>query len=115
MHCDGQVLAGAGPAVAAVPLVVVWAGGSAVNLVQGIARRQVGPRGTASRIGFVAGQSIAQVRARLPSLPLPPHLRLPCTLAPPPPSSTSNGEQIPWELWMMLAEAFKACPTRAQR
>lgn len=56
-----QVLAGAGPAVAAVPLVVVWAGGSAFNLVQGIARRQVGVRGTASRVGFVGGQTVAQV------------------------------------------------------
>lgn len=59
--CSLQVLAGAGPAFAAVPLVVVWAGGSAVSLVQGIARRQVGAAGTASRIGFVAGQTIAQV------------------------------------------------------
>lgn len=56
-----QVLAGAGPAVAAVPLVVVWAGGSAFNLVQGIARRQVGVRGTVSRVGFVGGQTVAQV------------------------------------------------------
>ena len=30
-RCELQVLAGAGPAVAAVPLVVVWAGGSAVS------------------------------------------------------------------------------------
>ena len=58
-----QVLAGAGPAVAAVPLVVVWAGGSAVNLVQGISRGQVGIGGTAARIGFVSGQSVAQVCA----------------------------------------------------
>lgn len=56
-----QVLAGAGPAVAAVPLVVVWAGGSAVSLARGIVGGQVGVMGTASRIGFVSGQSIAQV------------------------------------------------------
>lgn len=77
-----QVLAGAGPAVAAVPLVVVWAGGSAVNLVQGIARRQVGPRGTVSRIGFVSGQTVAQVPPSLP--PPPPPFSFPPLQAPGP-------------------------------
>ena len=57
-----QVRGGAGPAIAAVPLVVVWAGGSTINLVQGISRGQVGALGSASRIGFVLGMSIAQVR-----------------------------------------------------
>ncbi len=47
--------------MAAVPLVVVWAGGSAVSLLHGITRRQVGAAGTASRIGFVSGQTVAQV------------------------------------------------------
>ena len=55
-----QVLGGAGPAIAAVPLVVVWAGGSTINLVQGISRGQVGALGSASRIGFVLGMSLAQ-------------------------------------------------------
>ena len=35
-RCESQVLAGAGPAVAAVPLVVVWAGGSAVSVLWGL-------------------------------------------------------------------------------
>ena len=56
------MLGGAGPAIAAVPLVVVWAGGSTINLLQGISRGQVGALGSASRIGFVVGMSAAQVR-----------------------------------------------------
>ena len=56
------MLGGAGPAIAAVPLVVVWAGGSTINLLQGISRGQVGALGSASRIGFVAGMSVSQVR-----------------------------------------------------
>lgn len=66
MRCGrAQVLGGAGPAIAAVPLVVVWAGGSTINLLQGISRGQVGALGSASRIGFVMGMSAAQVRLRV--------------------------------------------------
>ena len=38
---------------AAVPLVVVWAGGSTITLIQSVARGKVGALGSASRVGFV--------------------------------------------------------------
>ena len=57
-----QVLGGAGPAIAAVPLVVVWAGGSTITLIQSVARGKVGALGSASRVGFVVTMSVGQVR-----------------------------------------------------
>ncbi len=56
-----QVLGGAGPAIAAVPLTVVWAGGSFVTLATGLTRGQVGPLAAVGRVGFVLFMSIGQV------------------------------------------------------
>ena len=64
------MLGGAGPAIAAVPLVVVWAGGSTITLIQSVARGKVGALGSASRVGFVVTMSIGQVLAT-PSRYLP--------------------------------------------
>ena len=58
---DLQVLGGAGPAIAAVPLTVVWVGGSFVTLLTGISAGKVGPVGAAQRIGYVFFMSVAQV------------------------------------------------------
>lgn len=58
----GQVLGGAGPAIAAVPLTVVWVGGSFVTLLTGISAGKVGPVGAAQRVGYVFFMSVAQVR-----------------------------------------------------
>lgn len=55
------MLGGAGPAIAAVPLVVVWAGGSTITLIRSVARGKVGALGSASRVGFVVTMSIGQV------------------------------------------------------
>ena len=55
------MLGGAGPAIAAVPLTVVWVGGSFVSLLGGIGQGKVGPRGAAQRIGYVFFMSVAQV------------------------------------------------------
>ena len=57
-----QVLGGAGPAIAAVPLTVVWAGGSVVTLATGLGAGRVGPVGAVQRVGFVFFMSIAQAR-----------------------------------------------------
>lgn len=56
-----QVLGGAGPAIAAVPLTVVWAGTSAVSLLNNIRTRQVGPVGAVQRIGFVLFTGVGQI------------------------------------------------------
>lgn len=59
-----QVLGGAGPAIAAVPLTVVWVGGSFVSLLTGIGAGKVGPLDAAQRVGYVFFMSVAQVRTR---------------------------------------------------
>ena len=56
-----QVLGGAGPAIAAVPLTVVWAGTSALSLLNNIRTRQVGPLGAVQRVGFVLFTGIGQI------------------------------------------------------
>ena len=56
-----QVLGGAGPAIAAVPLTVVWVGGSFVSLLTGIGAGKVGPVDAAQRVGYVFFMSVAQV------------------------------------------------------
>ncbi|BDA48868.1 probable vacuolar protein sorting-associated protein 13A at C-terminar half [Coccomyxa sp. Obi] len=56
-----KVLGGAGPAIAAVPLTVVWAGGSFVTLATGLGAGKVGPVGAVQRVGYVFFMSIAQV------------------------------------------------------
>lgn len=63
-----QVLGGAGPAIAAVPLTVVWAGGSFVTLASGLGAGKVGPIGAVQRVGYVFFMSVAQVSWPLPSL-----------------------------------------------
>ncbi|KAK9815754.1 hypothetical protein WJX72_009012 [[Myrmecia] bisecta] len=55
-----KVLGGAGPAIAALPLTVVWAGGSFLSLATNISAGKVGPYGAAKRIGFVLFMSLAQ-------------------------------------------------------
>lgn len=55
-----QVLGGAGPAIAAVPLTVVWAGGSFLTLATGLGAGKVGPIGAMQRVGYVCFMSIAQ-------------------------------------------------------
>ena len=54
-------MGGAGPAIAAVPLTVVWVGGSFVSLLGGIGAGKVGPVGAAQRVGYVFFMSVAQV------------------------------------------------------
>ena len=56
-----KVLGGAGPAIAAVPLTVVWVGGSVVTLLGAISAGKVGPVGAAQRVGYVIFTSIALV------------------------------------------------------
>ena len=56
-----QVLGGAGPAIAAVPLTVVWAGTSALSLLNNIRTRQVGPVGAVQRVGFVLFTGLGQI------------------------------------------------------
>lgn len=56
-----QVLGGAGPAIAAVPLTVVWAGTSALSLLNNIRTRQVGPVGAVQRVGFVLFTGVGQI------------------------------------------------------
>lgn len=58
---SAQVLGGAGPAIAAVPLTVVWAGTSALSLLNNIRTRQVGPLGAVQRVGFVLFTGIGQI------------------------------------------------------
>ena len=55
------MLGGAGPAIAAVPLTVVWVGGSFVSLLTGIGAGKVGPVDAAQRVGYVFFMSVAQV------------------------------------------------------
>ncbi|KAK9867091.1 hypothetical protein WJX84_006946 [Apatococcus fuscideae] len=56
-----KVLGGAGPAIAAVPLTVVWAGGSAVTLLSSLGTGKVGPFGAVQRVGFTLSMAFAQV------------------------------------------------------
>ena len=56
-----QVLGGAGPAITAVPLTVVWAGTSALSLLNSIRTRQVGPVGAFQRVGFVLFTGMGQI------------------------------------------------------
>ncbi|KAL3135445.1 hypothetical protein ABBQ32_007626 [Trebouxia sp. C0010 RCD-2024] len=56
-----KVLGGAGPAIAAVPLTVVWAGTSALSLLNNIRTRQVGPVGAVQRVGFVLFTGVGQI------------------------------------------------------
>ena len=55
------MLGGAGPAIAAVPLTVVWAGTSALSLLNNIRTRQVGPVGAVQRVGFVLFTGVGQI------------------------------------------------------
>ena len=57
-----QVLGGAGPAIAAVPLTVVWAGGAFYTLASGLGAGKVGPRGAVQRVGYTFFMAIADVR-----------------------------------------------------
>ena len=59
---DTQVLGGAGPAIAAVPLTVVWAGGAFYTLASGLGAGKVGPRGAVQRVGYTFFMAIADVR-----------------------------------------------------
>eukprot|EP00891_Asterochloris_glomerata_P007978 jgi/Astpho2/7978/Aster-x0337 len=56
-----KVLGGAGPAITAVPLTVVWAGTSALSLLNSIRTRQVGPVGAFQRVGFVLFTGMGQI------------------------------------------------------
>ena len=56
-----QVLGGAGPAIAAVPLTVVWAGGAFYTLASGLGAGKVGPRGAVQRVGYTFFMAIADV------------------------------------------------------
>lgn len=56
-----QVLGGAGPAIAAVPLTAIWAGTSVVTLLASIGSGKVGPVGAGQRVGFVIFMSLAGV------------------------------------------------------
>ena len=60
-----QVLGGAGPAIAAVPLTVVWAGGAFYSLASGLGAGKVGPRGAVQRVGYTFFMAIADVRTLL--------------------------------------------------
>ena len=62
-RADAQVLGGAGPAIAAVPLTVVWAGGAFYTLASGLGAGKVGPRGAVQRVGYTFFMAIADVRA----------------------------------------------------
>lgn len=56
-----KVCSGVGPAVAALPLTVVWAGGSAVELVRHIGAGRLGPLGVAQQVGFIVVMGMSQV------------------------------------------------------
>ena len=56
------MLGGAGPAIAAVPLTVVWAGGAFYTLASGLGAGKVGPRGAVQRVGYTFFMAIADVR-----------------------------------------------------
>ena len=55
------MLGGAGPAIAAVPLTAIWAGGSVLTLLASVGRGKVGPVGAVQRVSFVLFMSIAGV------------------------------------------------------
>ena len=57
-----QVLGGAGPAIAAVPLTAIWAGGSVVTVAASLATAQLGPLAATQRVGYVALASLSQAR-----------------------------------------------------
>ena len=59
------MLGGAGPAIAAVPLTVVWAGGAFYSLASGLGAGKVGPRGAIQRVGYTFFMAIADVRTSL--------------------------------------------------
>jgi hypothetical protein len=56
-----KVLGGTGPAVAQIPLTVVWAGGTVFDLTRDLASRRVGALSVAPRVGFITLTSMAQL------------------------------------------------------
>lgn len=56
-----KVLGGAGPAVASVPLTVLWAGGSAFSLVRGITAGSTGPVIALQQLAYVPLMSFSMV------------------------------------------------------
>lgn len=68
-RADAQVLGGAGPAIAAVPLTVVWAGGAFYTLASGLGAGKVGPRGAVQRVGYTFFMAIADVRTSAQLMP----------------------------------------------
>lgn len=56
-----KVLGGTGPAVAQIPLTVVWAGGTVFDLGRDLATRRVTALSIAPRVGFIAFTSVAQL------------------------------------------------------
>jgi hypothetical protein len=56
-----KVLGGTGPAVAQIPLTVVWAGGTVFDLTRDLASRRVGALSIGPRVGFIALTSMAQL------------------------------------------------------
>ena len=69
--CIVQVLGGAGPAIAAVPLTAIWAGGSMITLLASVGKGKVGPVGAVQRVGFVVFMSIAGVVSSFSRMVLP--------------------------------------------
>lgn len=56
-----KVLGGTGPAVAQIPLTVVWAGGTVFDLTRDLASRRVGALSVVPRVGFISLTAIAQL------------------------------------------------------
>ncbi len=73
-----KVCSGVGPAVAALPLTVVWAGGSAVELVRHVGAGRLGPLGVAQQAGFILVMGMSQVMSGFSRL-----LALGLTMVPP--------------------------------
>lgn len=55
-----KVLGGTGPAVAQLPLTVIWAGGTVFDLTRDLAARRVGALSVLPRVGFITLTGIAQ-------------------------------------------------------
>lgn len=56
-----KVLGGTGPAIAQIPLTVVWAGGTVVDLTKDLAARRVGALTVLPRFSFITLTAIAQI------------------------------------------------------
>lgn len=77
-----KVLGGAGPAIAAIPASVLWAGISLVDLTRDVASNRVRAASVMPRLGFVAFTSMGQVRLLSPPPHFCPHLILTDPLPP---------------------------------